>query len=87
MILVVMGYVRLGLPNLDMEEVALAIFDNEEVILVIIDTEEEGVDWVTDEVETIADSETEDMESIICELLVVASFSISISIIISLLII
>ena len=32
MILVVMGYVRLGLPNLDMEEVALAICDNEEVI-------------------------------------------------------
>ena len=69
-----------------MEEVALAICDNEEVILVNLDTEEEGGDWVADKVETISDPETEDMASIICELLVVASFSISIFIIISLLV-
>ena len=81
-----MGDVRLGLPSLDMEDVTLAVRDNDKVILVDLDIEEEGGESVADDVETGADPDTEDMESIIRELSVVSS-SMSISITISLLII
>ena len=86
-VLVAMGDGMLGLPILDMEEVTLAIRDNEDVILVDLDIEEGRGDSVADDVEAGADPDTEDMESIICELSVLAASSMSISIIISLLII
>ena len=64
-VIVAMRDVRLGLPILDMEEVTLAVRDNEDVILVDIDIEDEGGDSVADDVETGADPDTEDIESII----------------------
>ena len=82
-----MGDVRSGLVILETEEVALAIRDKEEVVLVTLDMVEEGGDYVADDVESGTDPDTEDKESVICEVPVVLSFSMSISIIISLLII
>ena len=82
-----MGDFRSGLVIFYIEEVELDIRDNEEVVLVTLDMFKEGRDYVADGVEAGTDPDIEDTESIICEVAVVVSFSMSISIIISLLII
>ena len=73
-----MGDVRSGLVIPETEEVALAICASEE---------DDGGDSVADDEKRGTDPDTEDRESVICEVPVVLSFSMSISIIISLLII